>query len=352
MKRVLFGGALVVCLVGSVATRCSAVALAQADAGADAAAPPAAPPTDAAADAGPDSVAPQPGIIAERPALLPGDRRSLPSVHVTGPPECPTAEELVADLEASEGRLRLQPVTSGPADYEVQFRPWSGRYDAEIKDEAGRVRSLEGSDCGELARATGLSLLMLVDAAPARLPAVQEPEWTPAGRIPEEPNEEVRWQSRFGASLGLGGVLAPHAVVGAYGRFTGVVELSTWFLYQFGSSIKHGPGRVDLSWLGFGSDVCYLFFDLFGVCGGGWVGRLSAEGQGYDRNSSVARWQPGLSFGVRVHQAFSEHWEAGMTTLGMLALTEEKITVANVEGDAFTTWRLMPLITLELGAHF
>ncbi|MEZ4374960.1 MAG: hypothetical protein R3B07_29380 [Polyangiaceae bacterium] len=343
MKRALCGVAFVLSLGGS------AVAFAQADAGAEEAAPMADASGSDVSDTGADSAAPEPEVAEQR--LLPGDRTSLPSVHVTGPPECPTAEEFVAELEAGEGRLRLQPVDSGRADYEIRFRPWGGGYDAEVKDSAGRVRSLEGADCAEIARAVGLSLLVLVDAQAEQLRARPEPDWTPAGRIPEEPTD-TRWRARGGAIAGLGGMLLPLPVVGAYARASGPVEISSWFVYGFGYTKNHGPGQVELSWLGLGSEVCYIFFDLFGLCGGGWVGRLAASGQGYDRNSSVARWQPGLSFSYRFRSPIGEHWEWGVNGAGLLALTEERITVANVEGDAFTTRRLTPLITLELGAHF
>ncbi len=293
------------------------------------------------------------------PELLPGDRSRLPSLQVIGPPECPNAARLVAELEAGDGELRLRPAeagspSSGFGDFVVQFRPWGDRYDAEIRDSAGRVRSLEGdgSGCAELGRAVGLSMLVLVDAAAqgrrASLPGTKS---IPEQRIPEDPRGGA-WRPRFGASLGIGGVLPPLPFVGAYARFTGPVEISSWFAYGPGYTRAYGPGQVRLWWLGMGSEACYVLFDLLGLCGGGWVARLSATGSGYDRNSSVARWQPGLSFGARFRGALGEHWELGLTAMGLLALTKERITVANVEGDAFTTYRLNPMIGLELGAHF
>ncbi|MEZ4231394.1 MAG: hypothetical protein R3B89_19615 [Polyangiaceae bacterium] len=284
----------------------------------------------------------------------PAEPGGLPSVLVIGPPECPTSQELVREQRAGEGRLRMRPVAVAPADYVVRFRPWQGDYDAEIQDTAGRVRSLagDGSGCGSLGRAVGLSLLVLVDsAAQERRASPPAPEIAAGPSIPVDP-EGATWQTRVGASVGLGGVLAPQGVLGAYARVTGPVELGGWFVYSANSSINHGPGRVRLGWLAFGGDACYLFFDSFGPCGSLWLGRLRAEGEGYDRNSDVARWQPGVSFGVRLRRAFSEHWEAGFTASGLVPLNKERITVANVDGAAFTTSSLNPLLVVDIGARF
>jgi hypothetical protein len=234
-----------------------------------------------------------------------------------GAETCPNESELVSLVE----RVRGAPAASGAGEYRVRFARSETGFEVTIAsaDDASE-RSLDdrGETCTALARATAVTLALLLDverSAPADDPPEQSrrdvarvaPVPVPLPDTARDVTREPRWVGLELGAAALVGVLRPvaPAASGGIDFGAGAFRAGAGALWAPETELELGVGAVNPSLLGITLEGCYaplrsrLRLEL---CTGLVAALVRGEAHGFTRDSSRTRpWfsvPVGLSFGV------------------------------------------------------
>jgi hypothetical protein len=226
--------------------------------------------------------------------------------------DCPDTDDLVARVAAIRAadapRPDAPPPRGGPT-LSVAFGRAGDTYFAAIRSSqvSGSVRRLEvpGTTCAGLARATAVTLALLLDAdaagesAPPPPPPAPPPPPPPRETRPADaPAPPPRAPNHVTLAAGASALfvtlrpLAP-AVTGEVGVEVGAWRARAGVLWAPEQSLALGPGTVTASIRAGSARVCYAPWRSGGlradVCTGAYFGAESASGQGYTRDDRRTR---------------------------------------------------------------
>jgi len=224
--------------------------------------------------------------------------RSLNVTRGPGAENCPDAEQLTSRVEALRGGARSE-MSRG---YRVRFTREGERVTAAIRPSSGRgLRLLHATEqaCSALAKATAVTLALLLDSRGELEDEIQPSEVPPAPPDSSAPSARPHVERRrssastptgFTASLGgaaLVGVVRPvaPALLADAGLQVQRLRTSLGALWVAPQDSELGPGVVRASLLTGvvrGCFVPWLSRALeLGTCSGALIGVVSAEGSGY-----------------------------------------------------------------------
>jgi len=249
----------------------------------------------------------------------------------------------------SEAPAAVTAVTA--VTFAVTFARAGDTFSAAIRSSLrpGSVRRLEvpGATCAALARATAVTLALLLDSDAASEetphPAEPSPAPPPAPAAPEAPPPApTRATNRLTIAAGASALVvtlrpvAP-AFTGELGLEVGPWRTGLGVLWAPAQSLSLGPGTVSESLASSSLRVCYspwrsdvLRTDL---CAGAYVGLEAASGQGYTRNDD--RTRPWLAIPFELTLAGRrEHvgWELGAGAL--VSVLRQDFSIDGL-GDAY-----------------
>jgi hypothetical protein len=283
--------------------------------------------------------------------------------RATGAEACPSAIELGELVEQIRGR----DATGTSTSYQVSFTREGTDFVAAIRvtgaESEARVLRDSGQTCETLARATAVTVSLLMDAeatsggeaeSPREAPK-RPPEAPPVAALniesppPISPNVDV--------TLSLGGV----GLFGVVSTATPGVETSLGLVVsRFRASIgalwlkpvRHdlAPGSVEEALWSGSARVCVAPLTDSGfrldVCSGVLVGVMTAEASGYTRNDELSKtW-----LAVPLESSFGRlsspvGWEIAVA--GLFPLRRQEFAVDNV-GVVYDSWPLGVLVSLRL----
>jgi hypothetical protein len=287
--------------------------------------------------------------------------------------DCPDTAGLADRVAAIRGAdAKARAAASGPAGasdaagaaLRVAFGRAGEAYFAAIRDgqQPGSVRRLElpGTTCAGLARATAVTVALLLDtdAAAEEPPKPPPPPPPPPAPPPVETRAPATREPRAialalgGSALVAGvGALAP-AVTGEVGLEVGAWRTALGVLVVATQSFTLGPGLVSQSLHAASARVCYAPWRAGAwrsdVCTGAYLGVEGADAEGYTVNDHQTR--PWLAVPLELTLSVRQsrvRWElAGGALLGVL---RQDFSVRNV-GDAYRAPFLGCLVSLRAAA--
>jgi hypothetical protein len=250
-----------------------------------------------------------------------------------GAGDCPDAEELARKVDV----IRGSPAPATHAGYRVGFAREGERFVAEIRASSGRgVRRLyaTGQRCSALAKATAVTLALLLDsqllredgAEPRELPPVRStsaaPGQGPAPRRAESTPRDVTFSLGGAAVFGVLRPLAPGLLGDAGLRVRGLrTSLGALWLPSIDSEL--GPGTVTTSLLSGTVRGCFVAWPSdsleLGACTGALIGVVSAEGAGYTENERSSEPWIAVPFEISLlHMVRPVGWEISAAALVVL----------------------------------
>jgi hypothetical protein len=213
----------------------------------------------------------------------------------SGTEDCPDGVELDGRLE----NLRGKPHT-GTSRYRVRFARRDTGFGVTIRVEPGdRVRTLDSQDttCAALARATAVTLAVLVDAERDETPVPPKAEPPAPATPPAIPASQPgrAGGTRLDTTLAVGlagatGVIGPASlgVTGEVGLIAGRFRAAIGGLFLFPETLSLAPGSVEQRLSSGLARLCYapLLADRvrLDACSGLVVGVEHAHARGYTRN--------------------------------------------------------------------
>jgi hypothetical protein len=276
-------------------------------------------------------------------ALVSGGASAEPgaALDVERTPEaesCPDGVEFNRLVEGVRGHTGEQ-----KPPYRVRFEHANHAYQAHIvgtRDHSERHLSDEGATCAALARATAVTLALLVDAAPsdaaakplaeestrAKAPRMAPPPAVPPSGAVQAPLESSALRARAFTIQAGGALLAGSVRALAFGPTAGVglrlpsfyVGLNAVWLVPQPTGL--GEGHVTTSYVGAAFDACvaarHAAFVRLDVCSGFSAGFVRGEARGYTTNDARSRPWLALPFALALRsESAALGWEVGLAAL-------------------------------------
>jgi len=281
------------------------------------------------------------------------------------PAECPSAAEVLEDVERLTGR----PIARGPVRLVVSATvtadPWRAEFEARSVAGSSR-RTLFGESCAALARATGVIVaIALADVRRADPGAPwPDPPRVPLPAVLTTPPLRTRWPTTISPWIGAAG----HAgILGEPGgELAGGLSVTRNVLrLRIGAFGRFGPDETrEGRELGYGSaggtlDGCWvhprLRFELE-ACGGIEVGAWWVDDRRSEIRQAVA-WLAGraeLGFGFKLVGPLWLHIRGGLG----VPVSRPRVQVTTVQGrpdlnlTVFRPWWAHPRLQIGISGHF
>jgi hypothetical protein len=325
------------------------------------------------------------------PSLVRAENADVPAssarLELVRPAEARSCLSAVALERSVEERLQRAVFRDGAPKLVVQVvferraAQWFVRI--ELRDAEGplgaRELSTEAAHCSALDDSLALVVALLVETPPEResapgptpaapaLPPARVPVPRPAEiRVPKEtfaPREAARFGVRLSALAALG--LLPGTALGAelalqaqFARVPPIVLLLEAFIPRKETLSARDAG-AELASERFGLEVCPALLAgqnaRLESCLGQRVGRMRAEGFGFDRNVATDRLHYAFSAALNSVLALGARFELSAGIRAEVPFTRDDFTVRPGGGEGEVVFRPAPLSTnlrIGLGAHF
>jgi len=225
-----------------------------------------------------------------------------------GAESCPDDVMLTLLVSSVRGQER-----GGNIPYRVRFQRAPGAFSVLIesqRDPSTRTLSDAGEDCTALARATAVTLALLIDAEPTVATPVAPPAVPASAAVAPASPPSLEPKHR---SLSYAFQLGPALLVGVAqpispAAFASVELASTRLRAELGAlwsptqEQRFGPGRVSTSLLAGTLALCVSPLRVpiarLEICSGIFIGRLHGEARGYTRDDAVSRVWAALPIGL------------------------------------------------------
>jgi hypothetical protein len=293
-------------------------------------------------------------------------RAQLSVLREAGTEGCADGESLAQRVRELSGAPVVTTTVAAPVRVHLVVARESGHYRATLTVSGAQngVRRLDdsGADCRGLDEAIAVTLALLLDpqarvesqtSSPPPVPRAQATAPTQKVSV-SEPSDAVGLRAELSAGVAVGLLDKPVALGGVgVGLGNERFELTLGGKVLQADRVSYGQGYSDLQLYFAYLRACAtvvgkretLALDL---CGGPFVGQLSGEGSGYDRNlDEQLSWLAG-ALGVRLHGALGQPlaWQLSMQAVAPLTRRSLSVVQGAERHQVFHTRNVGALVEL------